>query len=136
MLLTHNWTIWFLFIILHTSRQTQDVISIIESDYITQLHRIHRTSTFRLRTYVHHIKKEQNEKYDYRQYHDETIDHFLLHCPLCDIRIRLPPAQPTIHNTQYGSTTQLPWTATYSISVMNRCSHDCQKCEGDRKVKR
>ena len=52
---------------------------------------------------------------------DETVEHFLFHCPLYDnIRFRLLPAQPNIHNTQYGSTTQLQRTATYTMSAMNR----------------
>ena len=54
---------------------------------------------------------------------DETIAHFLFHCPLYNnIRSILLPAQPNIHNTLYGSTTQLQRTATYNKSAMNR--HD------------
>ena len=37
-----------------------------------------------------------------------------------NIRSRLLPAQPNIHNTLYGSTTQLQRTATYNMSAMNR----------------
>ena len=53
---------------------------------------------------------------------DETVEHFLFHCPLYDnIRTRLLPAQPNIHNTLYGSTTQLQRTATYNnMSAMKR----------------
>ena len=37
-----------------------------------------------------------------------------------NIRSRLLPAQPNIHNTLYGSATQLQRTATYNTSAMNR----------------
>ena len=52
---------------------------------------------------------------------DETVEHVLFRCPLYDnIRTRLLPAHQNIHNTLYGSTTQLQRTATYNISAMNR----------------
>ena len=62
-----------------------------------------------------------NKLYYYYYYSDETVEHFLFHCPLYgNIRTRLLPVQPTIRNTLYGSTTQLQQAATYSISAMNR----------------
>ena len=87
------------------------------------------TSTNKLQTrqtpstnYTEHIiKKEHPAKCVYCPDSDETIEHFLFHCPLYDnIRSRLLPAQPNIHNTLYGSTTQLQRTATYNMSAMNR----------------
>ena len=85
------------------------------------------TAVFRLRTHhaplnahLHRIKKEHPAKCVYCPDSDETIEHFLFHCPLYDnIRSRLLPAQPNIHNTLYGSTTQLQRTATYNMSAMN-----------------
>ena len=99
-----------------------------QTDPINQLHRAHQTAVFRLRTHhaplnahLHRIKKEHPAKCVYCPNSDETIEHFLFHCPLYDnIRSRLLPAQPNIHNTLYGSTTQLQRTATYNMSAMNR----------------
>ena len=99
-----------------------------QTDPINQLHRAHQTAVFRLRTHhaplnahLHRIKKEHPAKSVYCPDSDETIEHFLFHCPLYDnIRSRLLPAQPNIHNTLYGSTTQLQRTATYNMSAMNR----------------
>ena len=94
----------------------------------TTVHRAHQTAIFRLRTqhaplnaHLHRIKKDHPAKCVYCPDSDETVEHFLFHCQLYDnIRSRLLPAQPTIHNTLYGSTTQLQRTATYNMSAMNR----------------
>ena len=99
-----------------------------QTDPINQLHRAHQTAVFRLRTHhaplnahLHRIKKEHPAKCVYCPDSDETIEHFLFHCPLYDnIRSRLLPAQPNIHNTLYGSNTQLQRTAIYNMSAMNR----------------
>ena len=96
-----------------------------QTDPINQLHRAHQTAVFRLRTHhaplnahIHRIKKEHPSKCVYCPDSDETVEHFLFHCPLYDnIRSRLLPAQPNIHNTLYGSTTQLQRTATYNMSA-------------------
>ena len=101
-----------------------------QTDPIYQLHRAHQTAVFRLRTHyaplnthLHRIKKEHPAKCVYCPDSDETVEHFLFHCPLYDnIRSRLLPAQPNIQNTLYGPTTQLQRTATYNMSAMNR--HD------------
>ena len=100
-----------------------------QTDSINQLHRAHQTAIFRLRTqhaplnaHLHRIKKDHPANCVYCPDSDETVEHFLLHCPLYDsIRRRLLAAQPTIQNTLYGHTTQLQRTATYNISAMNRC---------------
>ena len=104
-----------------------------QTDPINQLHRAHRTAVFRLRTHhaplnahLHRVKKEHPAKCVYCPDSDETIEHFLYD----NIRSRLLPAQPNIHNTLYGSTTQLQRTATYNMSAMNR-----PKSGGPRKVK-
>ena len=57
----------------------------------------------------HHERTPNNvDSYVYSPDSDETVDYFLLHCPLYDnIGTRLLSAQPTIHNTLHGSTTQL-----------------------------
>ena len=99
-----------------------------QTDPINQLHRAHQTVVFRLRTdhaplnaHLHRIKMEHPAKSVYCPDSDETVEHVLSHCPLYDnIRSRLLPAQPNIHNTLYGSTTQLQRTATYNMSAMNR----------------
>ena len=99
-----------------------------QTDPINQLHRAHQTAVFRLRTHhaplnahLYRIKKEHPAKCVYCPDSDETIGHFLFHYPLYDnIRSRLLSAQPNIHNTLYGSTTQLQRTATYNMSAMNR----------------
>ena len=94
-----------------------------------QLHRAHQNAIFRikkehhapLKAHLHRIKKEHQAKCVYCPDSEETIEHFLFHCPLYDnIRTRLLPAQPTIHNTLYRSNTQLQRTATYNMSAMNR----------------
>ena len=94
-----------------------------QTDSINQLHRAHQTAIFRIRTHhtplnahLHRIKKDHPAKCVYCPDSDETVEHFLFHC----IRSRLLPAQPHIHNTLYGSTTQLQRTATYNVSAMNR----------------
>ena len=99
-------------------------------DSINQLHRSHQTAIFRLRTQLaplnaqfHRIQKEHPAKCVYCSDSEETVEHFLFHCPLYEnIRSRLLPAQPNIHNTLYGSTTQLQRTATYNMSAMNKLS--------------
>ena len=99
-----------------------------QTDPINKLHRAHHTAIFRLRTHhaplnahLHRIKKEHPAKCVYCPDSDETVEHFLFHCPLYDnIRTRLLPAQPNIHNTLYEPTTQLQRTTTYNISAMNR----------------
>ena len=98
-----------------------------QTDPINQLHRAHQTAVFRLRTHhaplnahIHRIKKEHPAKCVYCLDSDETVEHFLFHCPLCDkIRTWLVPAQPNIglHNTLYESTTQLQLTAAYNMSA-------------------
>ena len=73
-----------------------------QTDPINQLHRAHQTAIFRLRTHhaplyahLHRIKKEHPAKCVHCPDSDETIYHFLFHCPLYDnIRTRLLPAQP------------------------------------------
>ena len=110
------------------SRSVQHQQTPNQTDPINQLHRAHQTAVFRLRTHhaplnahLHRIKKEHPAKCVYCPDSDETVEHFLFHCPLYDnIRSRLLPAQPNIHNTLYGSTTQLQRTATYNMSAMNR----------------
>ena len=80
-----------------------------QTDPINQLHRAHQTAIFRLGTqnaplnaHLHRIKKDHPAKCVYCPDSDETVDHFLFHCPLYDnIRTRLLPAQPTIQNTLY-----------------------------------
>ena len=80
-----------------------------------------RTHHAPLNAHLHRITKEHPAKSVYCPDSDETVEHFLFHCPLYDnIRSRLLPAQPSIHNTLYGSTTQLQRTATYNMSAMNR----------------
>ena len=101
-----------------------------QTDPINQLHRAHQTVVFRLRTHhaplnahLHRIKKEHPAKCVYCPDSDETVKHFLFHCPLYDnITSRLLTAQPNIHNTLYGSTSQLQRTATYNKIVPNVCS--------------
>ena len=86
-----------------------------QTDPINQLHRAHQTAIFCLRTHhaplnahLHRIKKEHQAKCVYYPNNDEPVEHFLFHCPLYDnIRFIPLPAQPNIHNTLYGSTTQL-----------------------------
>ena len=74
-----------------------------------------------LNAHLYRIKKEHPVKCVYCPDSDETVERFLFHCPLYDnIRTRLLPAQLNIHNTLYGSTTQLQRTATYNMSAMNR----------------
>ena len=83
-----------------------------QTDSINQLHRAHQTAIFRLRTqhaplnaHLHRIKTDHPAKCVYCTDSDETVEHFLFHCPLYgDIRTRLLPAQPTIQNTLYEST--------------------------------
>ena len=94
-----------------------------QTDPINQLHTAQQTAVFRLRTHhaplnahLHRIKKERPAKCVYSPDSDETVEHFLFHCPLYDnTRSRLLPAQRNIHNTLYGSTTQLQRTATYNM---------------------
>ncbi len=103
----------------HTFRQPSPKTTILGS---------HQTAVFRLRTHhaplnahLHRIKKDHPAKCVYCLDSDETVEHFLFRCPLYDnISYRLLPAQPNIHNTPYGSTTQLQRTATYNMSAMNR----------------
>ena len=71
--------------------------------------------------FSHDLKGSMSAKCVYCPDSDETVEHFLFHCPLYDhIRSRLLPAQRNIHNTLYGSTTQLQRTATYNMSAMSR----------------
>ena len=78
-----------------------------------------RTHHTPLNAHLHRIKKDHPAKCVYCPDSDETVEHFL--CPLYDnITSRLLPAQPNIHNTLYGSNTQLQRTATYNMSAMNR----------------
>ena len=80
-------------------------------------------TVFRLRTHhvhLYRINKEHPAKCVYCPDCDETVEHFLFHCQLYNIRSRLLPAQPNIPNTLYGSTTQLQQTPTYNISAMDR----------------
>ena len=57
---------------------------------------------------VYRTKKEHQAKFAYCPDSNETVDLFLLYCPIYDIRTRLLPAQPT-------STIQLQWTGTVYI---------------------
>ena len=110
-------------LLIQTHQQTPN-----KRDPINQLHRAHQATLLRLRTHhaplnahLNRIKKKHPAKCVYCPDSDETVEHFPFHCPLYDnIRSRLLPAQPNIHNTLYGSTTQLRRTATYNMSAMNR----------------
>ena len=114
-----------------------------QTDPINQLHRAHQTAVFRLRTHhaplnahLHRIKKERPAKCVYCPDSDESVEHFLFHCPLYDnIRSRLLPAQPNIHNTLYGSITQQQRIATYNMSAMNR-RDEIVRSLGDKKGKK
>ena len=83
---------------------------------------------FRLRTHhaplnahLHRTTKEHRAKCVYCPDGDETVDHFLLHCRLNDNkRTRLLPAQPTIHNTLYGYTTQRTATTLPTVQHQNQ----------------
>ena len=98
---------------------------------INQLHRAHQTAIFRIRTqhaplnaHLHRIMKDHPEKCVYCPDSDETVQHFLFHCPPYDnIRTRLLPAQPTIQNTLYEShytTATNSHLQLYNMSAMNR----------------
>ena len=72
-----------------------------QTDPINQLHRAHQTAVFRLRTHhaplnahLHRIKNEHPAKCVYCRDSNNTVEHFLFHCPLYDNRCRLLPAQP------------------------------------------
>ena len=88
----------------------------IRLSYFASEHNMHRWT----HTYIASRKNTQHN-YFYCPDSDDTIDHVLFHCPLYDnIRTRLLPAQPNIHSTLYGSTTELQRTATCNMSAMNR----------------
>ena len=73
-----------------------------QTDHIKQPQRAHQTAAFRprahhpqLNAHPHRIKKEHTTKCVYSPDSDETVEHFMFHCPLYDnIRSRLLLAQP------------------------------------------
>ena len=100
--------------------QTRQTLSTNYTEHMTAIFHL-RTQHAPLNAHLHRIKKDHPAKCVYCPDSDETVEHFLFHCPLYDnIRTRLLPAQPTIQNTLYGPTTQLQRTATYNMSAMNR----------------
>ena len=88
-----------------------------------------------LNAHLHRIKKEHPAKCVYCPDSDETIEHFLFHCPLYD------QIQTTASSTKYTQHAIWIHYTTATNSHLQHVSHeqtwrDCPKSGGPRKVKK
>ena len=101
-----------------------------QTDPINQLHRAHQTAVFRLRTHhaplnahLHRVKKEHPAKCVYCPDSDETVEHFLFHCPLY-VSVRQHQIQTPVGSTKYTQHAIWIHYTTATNSHLQHVSHE------------
>ena len=97
---------------------------------VNQLHRAHQTAVFRLRTHhaplnahLHRVKKEHPAKCVYCPDSDETVEHFLFHCPLY-VSVRQHQIQTPVGSTKYTQHAIWIHYTTATNSHLQHVSHE------------